>query len=186
MTFDELMSRAKTGDLIFFSGRKPFSWLIRIRSWSRWSHVGIVVCPEVMADVPPIEPHIIESLEGHGVRVVSFNVWRSWSGHVALGRITLPPQLREQMVDYAASKRGCRYASPWQFVRSFTLLTSRVLDFFHRREDRDRSRYFCSELAAESMKSVGCLIQKSPPKMKPADLARNRFVTLTPAVEVPA
>ncbi len=184
MTFDDLMRRAKTGDLIFFSGRRPFSWLIRIRSLSRWSHVGIIVCPNVEGQ--DIEPQIIESLEGVGVRTVSSNVWRQWRGRVAIGRITLPPKLREQLVDYAASKRGCRYASPWQFIRSFAVLTSRVLDLFRRPEDRDRERFFCSELAAEAMHSVGILLPKSPSKMKPADLARHRFVTLTAIAEVPA
>lgn len=184
MTFDELMSRAKTGDLIFFSGRKPFSWMIRIRSFSRWSHVGIVVYPQVIGE--PIEPQIIESLEGHGVRVVSANVWRAWHGRVALGPIVLTNKLREELAAYAASKRGCRYASPWQFVRSFALLTSRIADLFRSPEDRDRTRYFCSELAAEAMQHIGMQLPKSPPKMKPADLARHRFVNLTLSVEVPA
>lgn len=184
MTFEDLMRQARTGDLIFFAGRKPFSWLIRIRSLSRWSHVGIVVCPQVIGE--PIEPQIIESLEGVGVRTVSSNVWRKWHGHVAIGRIVLPPKLREHLADYAASKRGCRYASPWQFVRSFALLTSRILDLFRTPADEDRSRYFCSELAAEAMQSVGCRLPKLPPKMKPADLARDSFINLTEAVRVPA
>lgn len=184
MTFDELMSQAKTGDLIFFSGRKPFSWLIRIRSLSRWSHVGIVTCPQVEGEA--IEPQIIESLEGVGVRTVHSDTWRKWNGHVAIGKLTLAPASRELMANYAASKRACRYASPWQFVRSFALLTSRVLDLFRKPEDADRSRYFCSELAAEAMQVVGFVLPKSPPKIKPADLARHRFVNLTQAVKVPA
>lgn len=184
MTFDDLMRISRTGDLIFFSGRRPFSWLIRIRSLSRWSHVGIVVNRQVIGE--PIEPQIIESLEGVGVRVVSSNEWRKWNGHVALGYLRLPPVLREQLADYAASKRGCRYASPWQFVRSFTLLISRLLDLFRRPADRDRSRYFCSELAAEAMQSVGMSLPKEPSKLKPANLARHRFLTLSPIVEVPA
>jgi len=44
--------------LIFGRNNKPFSWLIRVFTWSRWSHVGIVDGDQV-----------IEATAAHGVVV---------------------------------------------------------------------------------------------------------------------
>lgn len=43
MRYTELRSRLKTGDIVLFSGRGFVSWLIRLITWSEWSHVGMVI-----------------------------------------------------------------------------------------------------------------------------------------------
>lgn len=186
MTFDEIMEQARVGDLVFFSGRKLFSRLIQFRSGSEWSHVAVVILARNKE--LGIEPQIVESLEGVGVRSLPLAEWRSWNGKVALGRVSLFANDRRAIADYAASKVGGKYASHWQFLRSFSLIWSRIHRLFGIPDDRDRSRYFCSELAAESLEACSRykLLPKSPSQMYPSDVASLSVVSLFDDVEVPA
>lgn len=44
--------------VIFGRNHLPFSWLIRVFTWSRWSHCGVVVAGDT---------HVVEATAKHGV-----------------------------------------------------------------------------------------------------------------------
>lgn len=184
-TFDELISTARVGDLVFFSGRRWWSRLIRFRTASRWSHVGIVtdVVHGSRGSVPLVL--ITEAIEGKGVRVVPADVWSTWQGSVAIGYVRLCESSRQQIADFARSQQGCRYASPRQFVRSFSLLWSRVAVLLGLRDDEDDTRWFCSELAASAIASANKLrLPKAAAKMSPGDVSEMMCVNLTRELEL--
>jgi len=182
MTFEEIEQSARVGDLVFFSGRRAFSWLIRLRSGSIWSHVGMIVWEQ--NDQIGMAPQVVESLEGRGVQCVPLSCWRSERGRVALGRVDTLPAVRSFAADHAASKRGLRYASPWQFIRSFSVIWSRLRRLLRVPDDCDPQRYFCSELVAESLLFAGLHLPKPAACMYPGDVAQLPYVTLGPSVEV--
>lgn len=74
--YDSIRDELKTGDLIFFSGDHWLSGLIRWRSRSAWSHVGIVVKIEEMDRL-----FLIESTLETGVRMIPMSfVIKSYAG----------------------------------------------------------------------------------------------------------
>ncbi len=42
MKYTDIRDKLKTGDVLLFSGRGFVSWVIRLRTWSKISHVGMV------------------------------------------------------------------------------------------------------------------------------------------------
>lgn len=74
--YNKIRSELKSGDLLFFSGDHWLSSLIRWRSRSAWSHVGLVVIIEEMERV-----FLIESVLENGVRMVPMsNVFKDYDG----------------------------------------------------------------------------------------------------------
>lgn len=181
MKLAELDQKARVGDLVFFSGRAPYSWLIRLWSWSQWSHVGVVVY--AANDDNGITAQIVDSLEGTGVHCLSLMAWGRSRGRVAVGRVELSEDTRLEVARYVSSKRGCKYASPWQFVRSFSLLWSRLHRLFGLPDDQDPTRYFCSELVAEALLHAGLSLPKHPSDMTPGDVAGLPFLAIGSVVE---
>lgn len=184
MTFDDIETQARVGDLVFFSGRKLFSWLIRWRSGSRWSHVGIIVY--VADEESGIGAQVVESLEGKGVHLIRLAEWRRDRGKVSLGVVDLGLDVRLAAATHASRQRGRRYCSPWQFYRSFSWFWRRVHRLLGIPDDREPQRYFCSELVAESLFYSGIVMPKSPTCMYPGDVAELPFVTLSEPVAVPS
>lgn len=179
-TLDQIEAAAQTGDLLFFSGRRLFSWLIRFRSMSKWSHVGFAY------HSPATGLCVIESLEGYGVRCVPFSVWRQWRGDVGLYRLNEFHRDRGvpgKAVDFAIGHIGKAYASPHQFVRSFSLLWSRISHLLRRPDDEDPQRFFCSELVAQSLSDAGMRFVEHPARIKPGDLADDCRLSLVMETE---
>ena len=184
MTFDDIETQARVGDLVFFSGRRPFSWLIRWMSRSRWSHVGIIVY--AADETTGIGAQVVESLEGKGVQLIRLAEWRRDHGEVSLGRVDLGTDIQRAAATRASKRRGCRYCSPWQFYRSFSWFWTWLHRLLGIKDDRDPQRYFCSELVAESFFYCGVCLPKSPACMYPGDVASLPFVTLSERVAVPS
>ncbi|SOE22377.1 Permuted papain-like amidase enzyme, YaeF/YiiX, C92 family [Spirosomataceae bacterium TFI 002] len=75
--YESIRDELKTGDLIFFSGDHWLSGLIRWRSRSAWSHVGIVVKIEEMNRV-----FLVESTLETGVRLIPMSfVVKNYDGN---------------------------------------------------------------------------------------------------------
>lgn len=157
-----------TGDLIFFAGRSAWSNLIRLRSLSTFSHVGMIY--EYRG-----QNWVIESLEGKGVRLVPLSVWSDWArrgmGRYAIFKLQATDEQRQMAVEFCLSRVGFEYASPRQFVRSFGWLTRKVSRWLGLPEDENAKRYFCSELIAAALKYAGLKIPKPPVRMTPGDVA---------------
>jgi hypothetical protein len=160
-------------DIVAFSGTRVWSRIIRLRSQSRFSHVGIVC--EINGD-----DWVIEALERKGVRLVPLRVWYQWNGDVTAFRLKTPlggdasyswlQGRRREIINFAAQRIGQEYASPWQFFRSFGFATRWLCRKIGVRKDLESDRFFCSELVAESLKSAGFWIGLDPSEMTPGDI----------------
>lgn len=151
-------------DIYAFEGRALFSWLIKFRTLSRISHVGLA-CEHNG------EQYVLESLEGKGVRLVPFRVWVSWNGPITAYRVEgLTDEQRQTVIDTAMKRLGCEYASPRQFLRSFGMVTRAICRRLKVRSDLESQRFFCSELVAFCLRRAGVKFVGSPVDYSPADV----------------
>jgi len=186
VTFDKLIQRARVGDLLFFSGRSWWSRLIRLRTAAKWSHVGIVSHVEKSNRPGGNLVLITEALEGKGVVTQPADVWRFWNGTVALGCVARTDAVRKTVAEYAKGQEKCLYASPRQFIRSFSFLWAKLTRAMDIPADVNERRWFCSELAAAALNITGTVdLPKDPARMQPGDLADLSFVSVTDGVPVP-
>jgi hypothetical protein len=189
------------GDVLMFSGRKLFSWVIRIRAWllgmganSKWSHCGIAVrmvtefdrvaltCPlwvdlddEQSGDAEARQPVrtlcVVESYEGQGVRVVPFTEWLKWSGEIRVLKHDLTAAKREKMISFALRHWGNPYSSFFQFANSFGAITRRLRRAVGWNADIESNRFFCSELVAAALHAAGIKLPQPAATMTPGDVA---------------
>ena len=186
MTFDQLIQKARVGDLLFFSGRRWWSRLIRLRTASRWSHVGIVSHVEPSKRPGGNLVIVTEALEGKGVITQPADVWRFWDGTVAVGYVARTEPVRQAAAAYARGQEKCLYASPRQFVRSFSFLWAKLTGALDIPADINARRWFCSELAAAALNITGTVdLPKEPARMQPGDVAELPFVSMSEGVSVP-
>lgn len=140
------------GDVIAFHRRGFWSAMIRCWTSSRISHVGFALW---------IGSHlcVLEAQEGRGVQIVSMSSYRADTNVRAfwyrLRTESYPTLKRGDLVDEALGHLGCRYASPWQFLRSWGLVTEPLCDFFGLSKDLDPQRFFCSEFILGRLRARG-------------------------------
>lgn len=160
MKIKAAMPQFLDGDLLLFKGRSPISLFIRFWTTSPYAHVGVVVWHEG-------SPHFVEARLGHLVTMRPVEDALSWSDCPDWYRIDPSFHMLgdgsvvERGIDRAAvairakSFVGKKYASFWQFVRSFSSLTSRILDAIGFRSDVDPCGVHCSDLSLECLKFGG-------------------------------
>ena len=146
-------SLPQDGDLLAFRGRGLFSTAIKLKTFSRVTHVGLTVYFRGRICV-------LEAREGRGVRLVPLdhylgdcNVRVQW--HPLLSekyRIN-----RQVAIEWAVGQLGKRYASPWQLVRSWGLLSAPLCDYFGLPIDTNPQRFFCSEFVLDFVRAGGYL-----------------------------
>lgn len=116
--------------LLFSTTHHPFSGLIRVATWSRWSHVALVA-----------GPHVIEAVALGGVRQVSkAHAIQRASGYCL---VELPAHNAQAIIAAARSQIGKPY--DWTAVAGLGL---------HRDWQEDDS-WFCSELVAWAADQAG-------------------------------
>ncbi|WP_368566281.1 YiiX/YebB-like N1pC/P60 family cysteine hydrolase [Pseudoxanthomonas sp. UTMC 1351] len=116
---------------LFFTKRRSLgSKLIRLGTWSPWSHVGFRVGDRV-----------IESTAGHGVREVS---WRD---------AVRPEDRRAAMYLRCARPDAVLAAARSQLGKPYD--TSAILGFIGRRDWQEPDSWFCSELVAWAFAQAG-------------------------------
>ena len=116
--------------LLFSTTRHPFSSLIRMATWSHWSHVALVA-----------GPHVIEAVALGGVRQVSKAYAIQRASDYCL--VDLPAHNTQAIIDAARSQIGKPY--DWTAVAGLGL---------HRNWQEDDS-WFCSELVAWAAAQAG-------------------------------
>lgn len=166
MEYSLVRSGIQNGDVLAFryDPKSFFSQLISFRTRSRISHVGICVrfydrlC-------------VVEALEGRGVRVFPVSTILKKGRTLVWYQTVVPISINRFDVSEAAlSHWGQKYASPWQFVRSFGLLTRWICDRLKIKRDTNDKRFFCSEFVVTCLQEAGIEINEDPAMMSPADV----------------
>ncbi len=171
---EEIRPILKTGDLVFFSGYHWLSNLIRWRTKSGFSHVGMVVKLDEIDKV-----FLIESVLDHGVRIIPFSaVFKDYEGNQKGydGRVILAANsfltdekrviLKEKSLDFLT-----RQYDKKEYVRVFWRMIVGKMRIY---PDR---KFTCSELIYESYKAAGIKLDyEYGDSISPGVLYRNESV----------
>ena len=165
-----LNATVRSGDLLLFSGRGLSSWLVRMFTRSRWSHIGMVV-----------------ELPGHPQPLLLESTLFNESADVVLGRPVagvVLVSLAEKLDNYkgdVALRRRCGSALGGRQQRLLEKMLARLMHRPYKHyllchlleylgggaRRQDLSGLFCSELVAEIYRRLGWL---------PGDIRASNFV----------
>jgi hypothetical protein len=148
--FDDVQSLIQPGDVLLFRGRALHSRIIQRWTRSVYSHVGIAHRP-VSAGMASLD--VLEALEGRGVRTFPLRKYLSRGHAVDWYSITDPRLERDAVVRWLWERRGNRYASYRQILRSF--VTTPLLEGLGLPTRIDHEQRFCSFIVAEALLSAG-------------------------------
>lgn len=171
MKLSECWSGMQDGDLVICRGRSPISWFIRSWTQSPFAHVGVIVF-DTRADLGHV-PHVIEARLGRLVTCRPLEQVIHEDGKCDWYKLTCPDVDRVKVAAAARQFLGMPYASYFQFLRSFSVATSWLLDRFGYPDDTDAGRVFCSELVMEALRVGGMewSYDQEPARMTPGDVA---------------
>ena len=152
--YDSIRARVLTGDLIAFEGSGLLSWIIQLRTKSRYSHVAMCVRLTEGAD----RVFLLHAVWGLGVVLIPasryLSGYRGQAEWVALkpSMIAAKPTLRADLLREALLELGKPY--DWRGVLSFVLPWIK----------QSNKAFYCSELAADLRRrhGLGTDIQLSP------------------------
>lgn len=150
MKLSEVEHLIRPGDLLMFRGQLLHSRIIQRWTRSVYSHVGIAHRP---CSAGECSLDVLEASEGSGVRSFPLSQYLAAGAAVDWFAITDPMIDREAVVRWAWRRRGYRYASYRQILRSFVSLPlARLLGLDTK---LDCGRWFCSFFAAEALAAGG-------------------------------
>lgn len=158
------LSQLQTGDVLAFRGNGFWSRLIRLRTKSRITHVGVVF---VTAVGELRFEQCIEAKEGRGVRQVVLEDYLAKWQRVDVYR---PQGVHDGAVNWLLRQGQQGYASVWQFVWSWGWLSSWLRRCFGAGLDLDVDRAHCSELVSRFLLRCGYELPDEPPAMSPGDV----------------
>jgi hypothetical protein len=156
------------GDILAFRGRGFWSALIKLRTFSRVTHVGFAY--NFRGQI-----WVVEARELRGVRLVPLKTYAADCNYQI---DWYPLRAREfgidrtELISSALGNVGSRYASPWQFLRSWGWISRPVADYFGLAEDTNEGRFFCSEFVLAKLREAGYRLNghKLPARTNPGDV----------------
>lgn len=182
--YSDYRHKLQTGDLVLFSGKGPFSDLIKFGTLSRWSHIGMILnIPEYdfltvwesttlsnLTDLDSQQPR-------KGVQLVPLSDRvQKYSGDIAVRRLKggkLPNSSVKKLMKLRQSLRNKSYEK-----QKLELFMSAYDGPFGGNQE-DLSSVFCSELVAEAYQCLGLLSEKKPAnEFTPADFSERRMQDL--------
>lgn len=151
MRYSDIRDQLQTGDVVLFSGRGFFSWLIQVFTNSNWSHVGMVVKLPEYDTVLLFESTTLSKTKGfftgktkEGVQLVSLSSRiKDYNGKVAIRHIYDTSDVTSEFVKFREEVNDREYEK-----NKFQLFKS-AYDGWFGRNKTDLSSIFCSELVAE-------------------------------------
>ena len=180
MQYQGAREKIRNGDILAFRGNRCFSWLIKFRTLSRVSHVGIAIWFNNRLCC-------LEAMEGSGVRLFPVSKFIDDGDWVDWYELYDESVSREQMVKYGLTCWGKRYASIWQFIRSWSIVCRRYFDKSLAAPDTNQERFFCSEFVMAALKEGGYSgegYERPPARTSPGDIVElpclHRMGRLTP------
>ena len=172
-----------TGDIVLYSGRGSMSEMIRKFTFSKWSHVGMVINhPEF--DLAIWESTIstgVEDLESGcvcaGVKLVRLqNRIANYTGAISIRKLmggTLPERRLQQLLALKEELNGKRYET------SNLQLAKAIYDGPLGLNREDLTSIFCSELVAKAYQCLGLLPKHIPcNEYTPADFSQKKQIEL--------
>lgn len=175
MKFSEAHNLIQTGDVLLFRGRKWYAWLIRLRTLSVYSHVGIAYRLRLNGHHRLC---IFEAVNGQGIRLHPMDQYlkECMTKGCTVDWYSLAEQAveREKIADYCFEQWARRYASIWQFAWSWGLFLRRLRRWLGLKPDIGRDRFFCSELCDAAFRHAGYQHDEttSPALTDPGTVAR--------------
>ncbi len=161
--YQNIRSRLRTGDLVLFSGRSPFSYMIRLATMSKWSHVGMVVKLPEYDFLTLFESTTSDCIRDLGTQEIKNGVQlvplseriELYSGDIAVRRIQGEHYDEKAFVDAVMSVRKRLQNRPFDPDKLELLRAAYDGPFGTNTEDL--SAIFCSELVVEVYKHLGLL-----------------------------
>lgn len=179
--FNQMRPYLNTGDIVLFSGAGPLSFGIKMGTFSKWSHVGMVVRIEELDMVCLWESTTLSNLNdietnrpNKGVQLVSLqDRIKTYEGDVAIRHLC--------DFEFGVAEKECLKECRQEFKglpyerNELELLHAAFI--FQNKEDL--SSLFCSELVAETYQRLGLLDEDKPSnEYIPADFAESRELKL--------
>jgi hypothetical protein len=158
MRYQDVRDHISNGDFFLFRGRSAFARLIRWRTQSVYSHVGVALWVDAGGRGPRLA--ILEALEPHGVRLYPFSRYLEECARQGVGvdwfKLDRSLVSANKVCAYVLRQWGKPYAMR-QLVFSFGLIGGwlRKLLHVHVPVVDGEERFFCSELAAAAVEAGG-------------------------------
>ncbi len=184
VSYDSIRDELDTGDIVLYSGKGHVSSIIKLGTFSRWSHVGMVLRLREYDFITIWESTTLSKLKDlvsgqprKGVQLVPLSDRvRTYDGAIAVRRLTRVrrgPKMRKELMELRSELRG----KPYEESR-VELLRSAYDGPFGANEE-DLSSIFCSELVAEAYQRLGLLSHGKPSnEYTPADFSESRGLRL--------
>lgn len=179
-----LRAELKTGDIVLFSGKGGASAGIKWATFSRWSHVGMVVVLPEYDLVTVWESSTITALidletrmPNKGVQLVPLSTRiEQYDGEVAIRRLE---GVEFATDDIRALMQLRRELAGRKYEVDQLELIKAAWDGRFGRNTEDLSSLFCSELVAEAYQRLGLLAEDKPSnEYIPADFSEKRELKL--------
>lgn len=156
----------KTGDIVLFSGRCFVSRFIQLITWSKWSHVGIIISDDTTHGILLL----YESTHGSnltcldigsktsGVRAVPLEkTILAYNGIVAIRKVIKPDYTSRYKLRLYRNKVAGR-----PFEQDLKQIVGSASIFKFLRRSGDLKSIFCSEHVAEAFKALGWMDRSKP------------------------
>ena len=153
MKYEEYRKIAKTGDVILFSGWSPASLLIRLITWSLWSHIGSVA--RITTDVFCWESTKMTGKDGVQISLLSNRI-ATYKGRVGIRRL----HTRRDNDFYWVARNLRHILMGVKYELKIEELIGSALPY---KNKWNLTTIFCSELKAFLFMCLGILKSKDPP-----------------------
>ncbi|MDP8206236.1 MAG: YiiX/YebB-like N1pC/P60 family cysteine hydrolase [Candidatus Electryonea clarkiae] len=190
VTYETVRKNLKTGDILLFSGKGGISHGIKLFTFSKWSHVGMVLrLPDsnaVFLWESTTLSNLRDAADGkkkNGVQLVLLRErLDTYDGEVSLRRLNGFKIDNEKYMDLMAFREEVRNRS---YEKNEIELIKAAYDGPWGHNEEDLSSLFCSELVAEAYQRVGLLTErKSSNEFTPKDFSDEKKLDLPEGVSL--
>ena len=168
MDYHQSRNGILNGDILAFKGTSWISKVIRWWTSSDITHIGFAIWWEGRL-------FCLEAREGKGVRAYPLSTYLK-EDHVIDWYQLLSDKYkidRNLVTSSALGDVGKSYASVWQFLRSWGMVSSTIANKLRIPEDTNTQRFFCSEFVLSKLRTAGYVAKgflKEPAETYPGDI----------------
>ena len=161
-TDDDFCLGFRPGDVLLYNRNSFFNWVIRIKTWSRFSHVE-VACPYLEA------PSLVAAARnGDGCGLYTFDPHKL--AMVLRPVCTIPPFERTKALGWYHANQIGEQPYDWQALLNFT---------YFRYVSRENGKMFCSEFATRFLRQGGIDLfpEHDADTIAPRDFRMNQLLS---------